>query len=200
MEKPKKLGDFPEEKENPFVKGLVVPSRMKTNVIATKNGGVVLNTKTGEIDEDTLFLAQKKFLDKEPFVKLFQSQLKALFNLSQAGVRVFGYLMEQTKFDDMILFDWKECQTFTCYNSTSTISRGLVELLDAGFIAKTSKTNLYFINPQIFFKGDRIVLIQEYRKKKAPADDTNQLKISFGDETPRTFTDKDWEEFVEETK
>jgi hypothetical protein len=139
MVKPKKLSDFPEEKENPFVKNLVVPSKMKTNVIATKNGGAILNLKTGEIDNDTLFLAQKKILDKEPFVKLFQSQLKALFNLSQAGVRVFGYFMEQTTFDDMVLFDWKECQSFTGYNSTSTIARGLVELLDAGFIAKTSK-------------------------------------------------------------
>lgn len=179
MEKSKKrLSDFPEVTENPFIKNLILPSKIKTNVIATKNGGVILNTKTGEIDDDTLFIAQRKLLDKEPFVKLFQSQLKALFNLSQAGVRVFGYLMEQIRFDDKVLFDWKECQEFTGYSSSSSISKGLIELLDAGFIAKTPKTNVYFINPQIFFKGDRIVLIQEYRRK-AKLDDPRQFKIPF---------------------
>ena len=67
------LSDFPENKENPFIGNLIVPKKTKTNVIATKDGGAVLNYNTGEVDTDTLFLAQRKQLDKEPFIKLFQS-------------------------------------------------------------------------------------------------------------------------------
>ncbi len=176
----KGINDFSVFLENPFLNKLIVETKTKTNVIATKNGGAILNKSTGEIDEDTLFLAQRKQLDKEPFIKLFQSQLKALFGLTQAGVRVFGYFMEQSKFDDKVIFNWDECKDFTSYSSTSTIQKGMVELLENNFIAKTKNKNIYFINPEIFFKGDRIVLVTEYRKKKKPKKNElnpNQLSL-----------------------
>lgn len=162
----RKLTDFPEMEENPFINELVVPQRTKTNVIATKNGGAVLNLSTGQIDDDTLFLAQRKVLDKEPFIKLFQNQLKSLFGLTQAGVRVFGYFMEQSTFGDKVEFNLQDCLSFTEYNSKDSVFRGLAELLDNDFIARTNKTYFYYINPQIFYKGDRIVLVTEYRKKR----------------------------------
>lgn len=162
----RKLTDFPEMVENPFINELVVPQKSKTNVIATKNGGAILNMNTGQIDDDTLFLAQRKVLDKEPFIKLFQSQLKALFGLTQAGVRVFGYFMEQSTFGDKVEFNLQDCLNFTGYNSKDSVFRGLAELLENDFIARTNKTYFYYINPQIFYKGDRIVLVTEYRRKR----------------------------------
>ena len=161
-----KLTDFPELDENPFINEMVIPKKSKTNVIATKNGGAILNLNTGVVDDDTLFLAQRKVLDKEPFIKLFQTQLKALFGLTQAGVRVFGYFMEQSTFGDKVEFNINDCMDFTGYSSKDSIFRGLAELLQNQFIARTNKNYFYYINPQIFYKGDRIVLMTEYRKRK----------------------------------
>lgn len=178
-----KIKDFKEHDENPFVRDLIVPKKRKTNVVATKNGGLI-NYNTGEIEEDTLFLAQRKELDKEPFIKLFQTQLKALFGLSTTAIRVFGYLMEEMKFDDKVYIRWKKAKEFTGYKADTSIQRGLAELLDNAFIARTDDNNLYYINPQIFFKGDRIVLVTEYRKKKTPKKiiDPNQTRLNFGGE------------------
>lgn len=175
------IKDFKINEENPFVRSLMVPKKQKTNVIATKNGGAVLNYKTGEVDDDTLFLAQRKELDNEPFIKLFQAQLKALFGLSTTAIRVFGYLMEEMKFDDKVYIRWKKAKEFTGYKADSSIQRGIAELLANDFIARSDDPNLYFINPQIFFKGDRIILIKEYRRKKSPKQvvDPNQGALDF---------------------
>lgn len=133
---------------------------------------------TGQVDDDTLFLAQRKQLDKEPFIKLFQTQLKALFGLTQAGVRVFGYFMEQSTFHDKVEFNLQDCLEFTGYSSKDSVFRGLAELLDNQFIARTNKAYFYYINPQIFYKGDRIVLVTEYRRKKtSPPVNPNQLPL-----------------------
>ena len=38
-------------------------------------------------------------------------------------------------------------------------------MLDKGFIAESEHPNFYWINPHLFFNGDRMVFINEYRKK-----------------------------------
>lgn len=41
-------------------------------------------------------------------------------------------------------------------NSVNTYSKSLAVLCEMGFLAKHKRTDVYFINPQIFFKGNRI--------------------------------------------
>ena len=50
-----------------------------------------------------------------------------------------------------------------------TFKKGLRELLDKGFLAPKSPTS-YWTNPALFFKGDRVMFIKEYRRRKASAD------------------------------
>ena len=46
-----------------------------------------------------------------------------------------------------------------------TFRRGLIELLEKRFLyPKTSSS--YWINPSLFFKGDRVLFIKEYRRRK----------------------------------
>ncbi|MCZ5683636.1 hypothetical protein O5550_02420, partial [Escherichia coli] len=48
--------------------------------------------------------------------------------------------------------------------SEYTFKRGIRELLDKGFIAP-QVPNIFWVNPALFFKGDRVMLIREYRRK-----------------------------------
>jgi hypothetical protein len=50
----------------------------------------------------------------------------------------------------------------TGYKSKKTIFTGLSELLENKFIARGNHPYKYFINPTIFFNGDRITFLKQY--------------------------------------
>jgi len=157
--------DFPENHENPFIPNLLI-TKGKKNIIIAKTDKAIMSRETGEVEEDTLFIGTRKELDKDQFVKIFHSHLQAIFDLSKASLKVFSYIASVTEYGDRIIFSLEDCKKYTGYNSKETIYRSLAELLKADIIARTDASNLYFINPQIFYKGDRIVLVNEYRKKR----------------------------------
>lgn len=173
-----KVLDFPENRENPFLSNLIIPKGKKNVIVSRQTDKALFSTITGEVDQETLFLAQKKDLDKEQFVKIFHSHLQIIFDLSKSTLKVFAYIASVTSFDDKVVFDIDDCLKYTGYNSKQTIYRSLAELLNADMIARTPHFNIYYINPQIFYKGDRIVLVQEYKlKKKKEVENNHQLKL-----------------------
>jgi hypothetical protein len=52
--------------------------------------------------------------------------------------------------------------------SEYTFKRGLRELLDKRFISPKDGVS-FWTNPALFFKGDRVMFIKEYRRRKANA-------------------------------
>lgn len=159
------ISNFEQFRENPFIPNLLIPKGNK-NVTIAKSNKAIFNTSTGEIDDNTLFIGMKKELDKDQFVKIFHSQLQVIFDLSKAALKIFSYIASVTEFGDKILFDLEDCKNYTGYKGVESIYKGIGELLKAEMIARTKQSNVYFINPQIFYKGDRIVLVTEYRKKR----------------------------------
>lgn len=178
MEKKKGVSDFPENRENPFLQKLLVPVKSKNQAVATSKNDIIINTITGEHKDDALFLASKKNVDAEEFVKLFQGSMAAIFGLSKAAQRVFSYIFSITKpSQDTLLFRVDDCKKATKYNSVQTIYSGLAELLENEFIAKSDITNVFYINPQIFYKGDRLIILREYRKRRTKEKDSSQLEM-----------------------
>lgn len=159
------ISNFEQFRENPFIPNLLIP-RGKKNITIAKSDKAIMSRETGEIEENTLFIGMKKELDKDQFVKIFHSQLQVIFDLSKAALKVFGYIASVTEFGDKILFDIEDCKEYTGYKGLESIYKGLAELLNAEMIARTKQSSVYFINPQVFYKGDRIVLVTEYRKKR----------------------------------
>jgi hypothetical protein len=174
-----KIKGFQQYKENPFIPNLLVPRGKKNIVVSRQSDKALISTITGEIDDDTLFIGQTKELDKEQFVKIFHSQLQAIFDLSKSALKIFSYIASVTAFNDRILFDLEECKKFTGYRGSEAIYKGIGELIKAEIIARTVHHNIFFINPQIFYKGDRIVLVQDYRlkRKKQVHENPNQLSL-----------------------
>jgi hypothetical protein len=51
-----------------------------------------------------------------------------------------------------------------------TFKKGLRELLDKSFLAPKDSAS-FWTNPALFFKGDRVMFIKEYRRRKKTAQD-----------------------------
>lgn len=152
---------FPVHNENPYLKELVVPKGNKTLVVGGGKDWAFVEQQTGEVKG--VYLATRTRVDKEEFVKLYRSHITSLFNLSPSGIKVFGYVMSALRIsEDRVVFNVADCQKFTGYKSRKPVYIGLSELLDNNFIARTENTYMYFINPSIFFNGNRFTVIKEF--------------------------------------
>ncbi len=167
----KGVKEFPTWGENPYLNGLIIPSRNKTIGMSNKQLNL-FDPKTGEIEEKNIsFLGLRKRVDTEEFVKIYKAQVQALFELSNRGIKVFGYFMEALRINsDLVIFDLKECKEYTGYSSKESVIRGVAELLDKQFIARTDAHYKYYINPEKFFNGDRLVLFEDIVKKGSRID------------------------------
>ncbi|KAB3706894.1 MFS transporter [Phocaeicola vulgatus] len=189
-----KLSDFQRNKENPFMKQAIedienhVVKKYKSSTGSDKKAVVaVADTDTGEVFR-TSFIRQIE-VDKEQFAKLYLNNFAAFFDLSQAAIRVFGYIMTCMKpKNDMIMFILEDCLEYTKYTSKGTVYRGLAELVKAEIIARGINENLWFINPLIVFNGDRVSFTKTYVRKKSLStkkkaeEDERQLSLGFSSE------------------
>mgnify|MGYP003376905281 CR=1 FL=1 len=160
---------FPKYDSNPYVEKLSIPKKNKTVAVSVR-GLPLFDTATGEVAE-TAFMAIREQVDKEQFVKLFKSQIQSMFNLNAQGLRVFGYLLNVTRIsEDIIYFNIEDCKKFTGYKSINSINLGIANLLKHSFIARATGVNLLYLNPNIFFNGDRMVVVKEYIIKGSKAE------------------------------
>lgn len=115
---------------------------------------------------------------------MFGEGVKTMYGLTRTGTRVFQAILDEyqsTKmnggYGDAIYLNWFSgglCGR-EMVMSEKTFNRGLKELLINKFISPRSP-KLYWVNPALFFKGDRVALIREYRRKPIISDrdtDTN---------------------------
>jgi hypothetical protein len=51
-----------------------------------------------------------------------------------------------------------------------SFQRALKELLEKGFIAESTRPSMFWFNPNLFFNGDRMTFIHEYRRKPVMPD------------------------------
>lgn len=187
-----KLSDFPQNRENPFLQQAiqevdkhVVKKWKNTAGSDAKAISLVVDAQTGEVNGQTTFMRRIE-VDEDQFTKLYLRDFQSFFDLTTAGIRVFGYIMTCMKpRNDMVIFDLEECKEYTKYTSKVSIYKGLAELVSGGIIARGKSDYLYFINPLIVWNGDRARFVNEYvkkTKKKKILDNPNQLQLDFHDE------------------
>lgn len=173
------IRSMPTYKESPFAGKLVVKTRPKRMTVA--RGSSLIDASTGEINGITE-VAQVIPVDEEQFIKLYTGNLAAFFDLSRTGLRVFVELMKvaQTHVGTDLIYWNYEPEKPDEGMSKQTFYRGLQELLANEFVARHATPHWYFLNPTIFFNGDRVRFIREYHRKKR---DANQADLFEGDTT-----------------
>jgi hypothetical protein len=134
-----------------------------TKIFRGKGNEKMVNTDTGEVVAETYFVSTKK-VDKEQFVKLYLTQIKNLFDLTQTAYKMIFYLTTLLKpnKDEVYLFV-PDVMEFCQWSSKPRVYKAIKELIKYEIIAPSWKPNIYYINPQILFNGDKLVLIQKYQ-------------------------------------
>ena len=170
IESAEKFNEFPKLDVNPFMHllGNVLQKEYKTLGSINGVGNVeMVDKKTGEIVQarENKVFTRKEFVDSDKFLKIYNSQLKEMFNLSYPALKVYGYFiseMQNTKDDTMIYFHLQDCMDFCDYNVHGMVYAGLTELIKKLFICKAIRHPMYYINPLYAFNGSRIILYSEY--------------------------------------
>ncbi|HEA0343755.1 TPA: hypothetical protein RU593_001623 [Salmonella enterica] len=113
-------------------------------------------------------------VNKEEFIKLYTSQIKAYFDLTKTAYKVFFIFLriyQDAIGKDHFYLSCKKAMSLAekidhFVLSESIFYRGIKELIEKRIIAKTNEKNWYFINPAIVFNGDRARFVSEIIKKK----------------------------------
>jgi len=179
----KPLKNYDQYGENPFIPDKpsdLVQIRRRPKMVYPTNGEVVhyvVNQNTGEIDGHTAFI--KAFeVDETRFVKLFLSELGALWDLSKAALKVFTYVMKELRVNaDYIYLYTDDCMEHTGYKSERSVINGITELIEHNIIARSTRPNRYFINPMIVFNGNRVTFAKTYIKKRREQRDTQTIDM-----------------------
>lgn len=157
--------------ENPLAAVSEVPMKKKRvrSGLATKT---LVDANTGDVVAASV-VHQIEEKDSDEFVKVFAAGIAATYELTRTGQRVFQAILqeyEQTPmsrgFADSIYLAWFDggLSGRNVGMSEYTFKRGLRELLEKSFISPQAP-NVFWVNPALFFKGDRVLLVREYRRK-----------------------------------
>lgn len=156
---------------NPLLDGFTVQAKRKQ----VRTGGVkeMVDMRTGEVSQAVIIEEQE--LDEIHFVKVFTAGIRAAYDLTRTGSRVFQAILEVYQnapmsggFADSIYLAWFDggLDGRKLDMSEKTFQRGLIEIIDKGFLFPRNP-NLFWVNPNLFFRGDRATFIRTYRKKAA---------------------------------
>lgn len=191
-----KLSDYESFEMNPFVEeainGIEKQTVKKTKLIrpdgtlAKQTQLVVSHTETGEMVGFGAFM-QYVEVDEEKFAKLYISQFASFWDLSKPAIRVFGYILTIVRpGSDSFILRIDKALSYTNYSHRKMILSGLADLIKNGIIARSKYEYEYFINPLVFFNGDRVVFAKTYIKKKKNTDN-QQLKLFNNDKIVESF-------------
>lgn len=171
---------------SPDVNPLIEPRQieLKRRRVQTGFKRDLIDAQTGEITHAaTIHTVEEK--DDAEFVKVFAAGVKAIYDLSRTAARVFQVVLEIYQnepmsggFADSIYLAWFDggLSGKDVGMSDDTFSRGLKELLAKGFLAPKAP-NLFWVNPTLFFKGDRVMFLREYRRKRSSADQAKREQL-----------------------
>lgn len=157
----KKLSDYGTHTENPF---MIELSKTPLRTKKIKMKGERLTDDFGEaVGTKDIYKLQE--YDPTSYTKVFHENVKEFYQLKDSSFKVFFYMTKILKPNQLkVTFYREECSESIGVSET-TIYRALAELVKNDFIARTTKDHLFFINPNLFFNGDRVRFIKEFRPK-----------------------------------
>jgi hypothetical protein len=172
----KKLPRLRQLSYSPEINPLAEPRQITTKrrYVKSGRGADLVNPATGEVHAVSV-IQQVEEKDDAEFVKVFSAGIKAAYELGKTAGRVFQVVLENYEkepmskgFVDSVYLAWFDggLSGQSIGMSEATFNRGMRELVDKGFIYPRSPS-LYWVNPNLFFKGDRVMFIKEYRRRKS---------------------------------
>lgn len=160
---------------NPFIGEVLstLKETIKTKKQFVKGDKSVANyitsSATGEVTGETA-LIRFKDVDTEQFTKLYSTKIKNFFSMPTSANLVFEYILTYLKKDQDQIYLYDNDVVAYSKQSSKSCLRGTQWLLENDIIARTIRPYWFFINPTLFFNGDRITLIDVYQKQNKKLD------------------------------
>ncbi|MFZ4700918.1 MAG: hypothetical protein ACOYMG_12790 [Candidatus Methylumidiphilus sp.] len=126
---------------------------------------------TGEVIAKGAFaFVEDREVDSEQFVKMYLAGIRRYGELSKAGALLFEFVYREIsgrggKDKDTVSISYLLALEWEPKLTARTYQRGLGELLSKGFIFRSLAADVYFVNVRFMFNGDRMALVQSYRRK-----------------------------------
>ena len=167
---------------NPLIEPTTIAT--KRRYVRAGRGTEYADPMTGEVVSIAQIHTVEERDDAE-FVKVFAAGVQAMYGLSKTGMRVFQAILEEYQsakmtggFADSIYLHWFDngLNGQRLDMSERTFQNGFKELLVNKFLSPRS-ANLYWVNPALFFKGDRVAFIKEYRRKRPSSSTSPQQSL-----------------------
>lgn len=170
---------------SPTINPLVKTQEVRTKKRWVKSGRTedLVNLATGEV-AGVSAIHQIEERDDAEFVKVFAAGVAASYELTRTAQRVFSVVLDRYQktpmsqgFADHVNLFWfgDGIEGGDVGMSEYTFKRGLRELLDKHFLAPKDSAS-FWTNPALFFKGNRVLFIKEYRRRKVSVDERTRVE------------------------
>lgn len=163
-------------KENPWARELAHTIKKGGRMTGfASSSHALVNTVSGEVSGDMAVIGIQKVVDKEEFVKFFGAGIEEVFDLTKPAKDLFRAILKaylETKNQpDQLYINYEVIRDEYQYGKSKvTFTNGLNELCVKGFLAPVERReSMYWVNPHLFYKGDRIRLVREYVRQGSPA-------------------------------
>lgn len=148
---------------------LVNPREIEFKERTVKVGSAreLIDSETGQVTNVNA-IYQRKLVDSERFAKVYLDGVSKTFGLTKTAQRVFSVILKICEKDtDSIWLNFMVVSKYDEDFPERTFYRGLQELLKHNFLAYSDIPNKFWINPHLFFNGDRVKFITEYVRDTA---------------------------------
>lgn len=173
MKKPRLKTTLQKYSTNPSLNTLQLSTKTK-KVFASNNEALyITNATTGEQTPATggATFVRREIVDSAQFIKLYSAGVKHLAELTSPGFKIFQLVYEimlENPNNDKLIIDFNDLSANGKFNqSQKTFIRGINELLEKEIIYQSLTANVYFLNMNLFFNGDRINIVQSYELQKS---------------------------------
>ena len=155
---------------NPFVSEMEIKVKDRGVTIARAEYGYLVND-SGELEIE---VEHGKFIsiipvDDEKFTKIFVDKISYLEELSKKAQKVFHIMISVLPHiamgRDVIKLSYEDAQKYGLNMCRKTFNEAMKELISKEIIARTDMHGLYFINPRLFFAGNRLTFVDMYIKQ-----------------------------------
>ncbi|PXV62355.1 replication protein RepL [Dysgonomonas alginatilytica] len=148
---------------NPFIETIYdLKTKMRTSVYARGDMVSLVDESTGEVKGNGFnAIVRDKQYDSERFVKLYANGREVLPKLSVSATKVLWFLIDGMGYDDVVRLNLSKAKKVTGYKSDAVIYRAITELKGHNVLANAYSCGLYFINPTMLYRGNRLKLISD---------------------------------------
>ena len=168
---------------NPSLYTVQLSTKTKKVFAGNNEALYITNTTTGEQTPATggATFVRRETVDSAQFIKLYAAGVKHLAELTSPGFKIFQLIYEimlESPNSDKLIIDFNDLSANGKFNqSQKTFIRGINELLGKEIIYQSLTSNVYFLNMNLFFNGDRINIVQSYELKKFKTRTTAQPEL-----------------------